>query len=728
MPEAVAKTQLRLSFFEYMFGDSQGYLCLALANRGDDDKMRSSFRRLFFDWPSQKDSVKDFIEEHLNNRHIWFSVHLFRSSRALKENAVNGRLVYADLDECDPNTVEPHPSVVLETSPGRFHAVWKLNTTIPPVVAADYSRRIAYKYNVNGADLSGWDIGQLLRVPYTLNFKYEGFPEVEVKSADEIIHTAEEFEVIPQPVAAPTDTEFDQDVPELQDPEPILQKYRSEIRDTRIMDWYLNEPDEDEDWSRIMWAMENKCLEVGMTPEETFSVVAKAKCNKYERDRRPIRLVWLEIQKANLHQTQITVILGEDEILRVPEIAPEPATETILDKYQEWAENATDALPVYHELSGFMVLSSLLSANLRVETADAIIKPNLWGMILGSSTITRKSTAMNMARRIISYFDETIEIASEGSMEGILQELSNRPRLASMFYRDELSGFLNSAVRKDYMSGIIEMMTNLYDEDYYKRTLKNETVHVHEPVFLFFGGGVAEDIYNRLDQRFIGSGFIPRFLIVSGEPDKEAFRPTGPPKTENINRRDELYRAIGDIYHVYNQTKIVEIGDKSMQHQPLYMAELTDDAWKAYQDIEIKFTEAAANSSVRTLAEPMFGRLHKSCLKMGILLAASRQEPNGTRITCKPEDIINAAYYIQKWGEFTVDMVYNAGKTDAIRTLDRIREYIMNNPGAIHSTIMRRFHLSKRQMDEAMDTLLDRGEITKKKLSRQGGGSRYWPT
>jgi Protein of unknown function (DUF3987) len=495
------------------------------------------------------------------------------------------------------------------------------------------------------------------------------------------------------------------------------------------MDWFANEPDEDEDWSKIMWAMENKCLEIGMSPEETFSVVAKAKCNKYERDHRPIRLTWVEVLKANLHQAKTMTILGYEEVLKIPQIAPEPATETILDKYQEWGKDATDALPVYHELAGFMVLSSILSANLRVETADGTIIPNLWGMILGSSTITRKTTAMRMARKLITYIDESIEISSEGSMEGILQVMSNRPRLASMFFRDELSGFFNSAVKKDYMSGMLEMMTQLYDGEPYKRTLKNEEIHIHDPIFIFFGGGVDEDIYARLDQRFIGSGFLPRFLIVSGQADPSSFKPTGPPKSENVNRQDALFRAVADISHVYNQTRLVRIGDAQVQHQPTYMAELTNDAWVAYQNIESKFMKAAIDSSVHILAEPMFNRLHKSCLKMGILLAAARQEPNGEdKVVCEVQDIINAAYYVQRWGRFTVDMVYNAGKNEPMRILEKVRQYIIDNPGAIHGNIMRRFHLRKREMDETIDTLMDRGEIYKTKMPGRGGGHKYWQT
>lgn len=731
MPTTIAKNQLRQSFFEYLFEDDQGYLCLAVADRGNPDKMKRSFRRIFFEWPLAKNELRAFIDENLGTKHIWFSVHLFSRAKALKENAVGGRLIYADLDACDPNEVEPKPSIATETSPGRFHALWRLNTKIPPDVAADYSRRIAYKYSINGADKSGWDIGQLLRVPYTKNFKYEEHPEIDVVLTERAELTADIFEAIAKPPVELIEVEEDESVPDLEELpnfDNIIYKYANELRAERIIEWHDNEPDEDADWSAIMWRLINTCFEMGMSAEEVFSVAASAKCNKYERDRRPIRLLWKEVVKANQKHVTLAIIL-EEKLLKMPEIAPEPATTTILDEYRDWATQATDALPIFHELSGFIVLSSMLAGNLRLETSYGSMVPNLWGLILGESTLTRKTTAMTLARNLVAYFDETIEIGSEGSIEGMLQELSRRPRMSSMFYRDEVAGFFEAIARREYLAGMVETMTNLYDSPrVYRRMLKKETVHLENPILLFFGGGVTGEVHSKLSVGHITSGFLPRFLVVAGATDLARLRPTGPSSNENINNRVKVYNRFGDIHQIYNQTQAIKIGNETIHRQPIFNVVLTDDAWTTYQTIEGKLTDAAQNSGISNLALPTFERLSRSCLKMATLLAAARQEPNSDQeITCESHDVINAAAYIQQWGRYSIDLMYNAGKSDSIRALERVRDYVSEHPGVGRAEILRRFHLRKREMDDIQETLLDRGEIRKSRKNGKGGGTVYWP-
>src|SRR5438874_579100 len=167
--------------------------------------MKASFKQSFFEWPSQKVELGRFIEDEISNKHLWYGVNLFEKPQRKTEYALNGRLVYADLDACNPTDVEPAPSVAYETSPGRFHALWRLNQAIPPDIAADYSRRIAYRYSINGADKTGWDITQLLRVPFTRNYKYSGAPEVTVTfTNDEPFDpkTFEEIELPPEVIAA----------------------------------------------------------------------------------------------------------------------------------------------------------------------------------------------------------------------------------------------------------------------------------------------------------------------------------------------------------------------------------------------------------------------------------------------------------------------------------------------------------------------------------------------
>ncbi|MHC0430679.1 DNA-primase RepB domain-containing protein [Streptomyces sp. O3] len=63
-----------------------------------------------------------------------------------------------------------HPDIILESSPGRFHIYWKLDTFTRNDRLENINARLIH---VLGADESGWDCTQLLRLPLGINQKEE---------------------------------------------------------------------------------------------------------------------------------------------------------------------------------------------------------------------------------------------------------------------------------------------------------------------------------------------------------------------------------------------------------------------------------------------------------------------------------------------------------------------------------------------------------------------------
>ena len=61
--------------------------------------------------------------------------------------------------------------MAVQTSDGRHHLYW-VTETDNPAQLIDISRTIASEHKRDGCDPSGWDAGQLLRVPGTANNKY----------------------------------------------------------------------------------------------------------------------------------------------------------------------------------------------------------------------------------------------------------------------------------------------------------------------------------------------------------------------------------------------------------------------------------------------------------------------------------------------------------------------------------------------------------------------------
>jgi hypothetical protein len=70
-------------------------------------------------------------------------------------------------------------------------AYYRLSRTVPPAQGAELNRRLA---RALGADPSGWDLTQLLRVPATVNHKYEGQPAVRLVASTSAEYAPEQLD------------------------------------------------------------------------------------------------------------------------------------------------------------------------------------------------------------------------------------------------------------------------------------------------------------------------------------------------------------------------------------------------------------------------------------------------------------------------------------------------------------------------------------------------------
>lgn len=159
-------------FLRRIFRDSRGYLCLARISRLNG---KGPFEQFFYRYPDELDQAVAWIEEsNTVGMDLYFCVHLLKRQQRRKEDALPCTVLWADLDECDPKHLgkygEPQPQLVVQSSEGHWQAYWLLKKPVAPQIAEEFSHRIALAYREFGADLSGHDLTQLLRLP-TFNWK-----------------------------------------------------------------------------------------------------------------------------------------------------------------------------------------------------------------------------------------------------------------------------------------------------------------------------------------------------------------------------------------------------------------------------------------------------------------------------------------------------------------------------------------------------------------------------
>lgn len=98
----------------------------------------------------------------------YFCPNLFSKPRRKSEFALPTSFGWCDIDDSEPYEYDPHPSLVWETSPSRYQALWEWDSVHTPSEAEEYSKALAYRH---GGDTNGWSATKMLRLIGSVNHK-----------------------------------------------------------------------------------------------------------------------------------------------------------------------------------------------------------------------------------------------------------------------------------------------------------------------------------------------------------------------------------------------------------------------------------------------------------------------------------------------------------------------------------------------------------------------------
>lgn len=169
-------------FLSAIWGQRSGYVFLPYK---DLDRVWHETKAVPFD--GSKASIPAL---ETRNADLYFCPLTFSRPKRKKEYANPTNLLWADLDPVHPDKLKIKPTIAWESSPGRFQALWFLNSEVTAEAAAQMSKRIAY---AEGADKGGWDVTQVLRIPGTRNHKYPMAPPVKLLWAERFAYSPSEI-------------------------------------------------------------------------------------------------------------------------------------------------------------------------------------------------------------------------------------------------------------------------------------------------------------------------------------------------------------------------------------------------------------------------------------------------------------------------------------------------------------------------------------------------------
>ena len=403
--------------------------------------------------------------------------------------------------------------------------------------------------------------------------------------------------------------------------------------------------------------------------------------------------------------------------------------ETFIDRYVEYGFSVTDAPQQYHVAGGAIILSAIICPHVTLPARHTKIRPNLWAMILAGTTVTRKSTTMDLAMRTLGEVLPTDDflMGTEGSPEGILTELQDRDGKASVFHRDEITGFIEAAVKKEYNAGILQALTSLYDGRQEKRTLRSGTITVKKPRLIMWCGGIKSQMQEAVSIEHIRSGFLPRFIVVSGTTTSDQLRPIGPPveidESESLHNRiiDELY-GIVDFWMPKPKVQKMTLGTTTTQRtvvQGEREMKAAPEAWKRIAELSFDAVKLGENTTSPEIYTPMYTRLADSVIKVAILLAGARRS-----LTLEFNDVCQAIRLADIFIDSATSFARGVEEAPDInpweKKADKILKYIRDkHPDPVsRSQVMRQFHVRAKDVADVETTMVQRGHI---KISARKG-------
>jgi len=289
-----------------------------------------------------------------------------------------------------------------------------------------------------------------------------------------------------------------------------------------------------------------------------------------------------------------------------------------ITRYVTYAGKLTDASPEYHEAAALSLLA-MMTPYVRAHLAPypGGLKTNLYLMLVGSSTRSRKSTSQRIATEVLQSVFPNCVLPSKMTTEVFIEMMAQRPDQSTLWAPDELGVMLGQIYSVGFLGGIEDILLQLYGGEDYSYVTLNRNAYIRRPHLSILGAATPESIAFAGPQAMLG-GLLPRFGVVfPGSPPPA--RPAGAMPDNVASEKAYLASALHSVL-----------------------------SWQA-QGIEVSFTPGAL--AVLNAGESMLvdrgthsARLPSMLYKVATLSAAARQSS-----VIEEEDAGGALVCVQRW-------------------------------------------------------------------------------
>lgn len=218
------------------------------------------------------------------------------------EVAMDEHALWADLDAVDPRSIDDYPpTIAWETSPGRFQALWIISGGDMQGASWHGGENQRLTYHL-GADASGWDTTQLLRIPGWKNYKpeyreqYGEPPQGRLLWSTGRRYLPDEFEDLPEVQTQGEIQTILEDEINAIDRREVWGRVRLKLPHRAREQFAAKEASGDR--SEQLWWMMRCLADVGCTATEIVALVRPTVWNKFEGRHDELKRLTIEASKA----------------------------------------------------------------------------------------------------------------------------------------------------------------------------------------------------------------------------------------------------------------------------------------------------------------------------------------------------------------------------------------------------------------------------------------------
>lgn len=288
-------------------------------SKNKEQRRRNYHEGKAFVWPDETGEILEHLSKHQGDD-LYFAPNVFKGKRRVQELALPETVLYADLDPVDPRTLSEKPTIAWESSPNRYQAVWCMEDELGGAsMGGGLNHRLTAAI---GADPSGWDTTQLLRVPGRPNYKPEYTDADEPNGVmgkgllwnEPRVYAWDEFKELPEVGSITTSAleHVDEDVLASIDRHEVYARVRLKLPQ-RVREMIrLRMLPEGTDRSNALWDMSRALADAGCSVLEIVAILRPTVWNKFAGRSDEINRLMMQAQKAIAQKSDDLEVIEEE--------------------------------------------------------------------------------------------------------------------------------------------------------------------------------------------------------------------------------------------------------------------------------------------------------------------------------------------------------------------------------------------------------------------------------